>query len=209
MRWGLAAAVAVALTFTLSAAGALTPAQGLTVIATRSKLMSRLSGRGAMALLELDAPAAQTLIADYPDVGLAVHASPRQTVIAGPPDQIDAVVAVVAAQARLARRIEVDVASHHRTIDPILPDLRGMLFAYPQPKPLSMWMKNTYIPLDMVFIDGHGRIAQVIEQTTPFSLDTISSKDPALAVLEIAGGEAKRLGIKPGLRVTHPALVVH
>ncbi len=90
-----------------------------------------------------------------------------------------------------------------------LPDLRGMLFAYPQPKPLSMWMKNTYIPLDMVFIDEHGRIAQVIEQTTPFSLDTISSKEPALAVLEIAGGEAKRLGIKAGLRVTHPALVVH
>lgn len=90
-----------------------------------------------------------------------------------------------------------------------LPDLRGMLFAYPQPKPLSMWMKNTYIPLDMVFIDGHGRIAQVIEQTTPFSLDTIGSKEPALAVLEIAGGEAKRLGIKPGLHVTHPALVVH
>jgi len=90
-----------------------------------------------------------------------------------------------------------------------LPDLRGMLFAYPQPKPLSMWMKNTYIPLDMVFIDEHGRIAQVIEQTTPFSLDTISSKEPALAVLEIAGGEAKRLGIKPGLHVTHPALVVH
>ena len=90
-----------------------------------------------------------------------------------------------------------------------LPDLRGMLFAYPQPKPLSMWMKNTYIPLDMVFIDGHGRIAQVIEQTTPFSLDTISSKEPALAVLEITGGEAKRLGIKAGQRVTHPALAVH
>ena len=90
-----------------------------------------------------------------------------------------------------------------------LPDLRGMLFAYPQPKPLSMWMKNTYIPLDMVFIDEHGRIAQVIEQTTPFSLTTISSREPALAVLEIAGGEARRLGIKPGQRVAHPALVVH
>ena len=90
-----------------------------------------------------------------------------------------------------------------------LPDLRGMLFAYPQSRTLSMWMKNTYIPLDMVFIDEHGRISQVIEQTTPFSLATISSKDPALAVLEIAGGEAKRLGIKPGQRAVHPALVVH
>jgi uncharacterized protein len=90
-----------------------------------------------------------------------------------------------------------------------LPDLRGMLFAYPKPQTLSMWMKNTYIPLDMVFIDEHGRIAQVIEQTTPFSLDTISSKAPAVAVLEIAGGEARRLGIKPGQRAAHPALVVH
>jgi len=87
-----------------------------------------------------------------------------------------------------------------------LPDLRGMLFAYPQPKPLSMWMKNTYIPLDMVFIDGQGRIQQIVEQTTPHSLELIRSKDPALAVLEIAGGEAQRLGIHPGQRVSHPAL---
>src|SRR4029079_8762227 len=76
-----------------------------------------------------------------------------------------------------------------------LPDLRGMLFAYPQPKAISMWMKNTYIPLDMVFIDDHGRIQQIVEQTTPHSLDLIRSNEPALAVLEIAGGEAKRLGI--------------
>ena len=87
-----------------------------------------------------------------------------------------------------------------------LPDLRGMLFAYPQPKPLSMWMKNTYIPLDMVFIDGHGRIQQIVEQTTPHSLDIIRSNEPAIAVLEIAGGEAKRLGIHAGQHVTHPAL---
>jgi len=69
-------------------------------------------------------------------------------------------------------------------------------------------MKNTYIPLDMVFIDERGRIQQIIEQTTPHSLDTISSKDPALAVLEIAGGEAKRLGLHPGQHVRHPALAV-
>ena len=67
------------------------------------------------------------MIADYPDVTLAVYASPRQTVIAGPPEQVDAVIAVVDAQDRLARRIEVDVASHHPTIDPILPELRTAL----------------------------------------------------------------------------------
>jgi uncharacterized membrane protein (UPF0127 family) len=90
-----------------------------------------------------------------------------------------------------------------------LPDLRGMLFVHPQPKTISMWMKNTYIPLDMVFIDERGRVQQVIEQATPHSLDLIRSDKPALAVLEIAGGEARRLGIHPGQRVTHPALVSH
>lgn len=90
-----------------------------------------------------------------------------------------------------------------------LPPDRGMLFVHDQPQPMSMWMKNTYIPLDMVFIDGHGRIQQIVEQTTPHSLDIIRSRDPALAVLEIAAGEARRLGIHPGQRIQHQALVVH
>lgn len=90
-----------------------------------------------------------------------------------------------------------------------LPDLRGMLFVYPEPRAISMWMKNTYIPLDMVFIDAHGRIQQIVEQTTPHSVDLVRSKYPALAVLEIAGGEAQRLGIRPGQHVSHPALGQH
>jgi uncharacterized membrane protein (UPF0127 family) len=90
-----------------------------------------------------------------------------------------------------------------------LPDLRGMLFVHDEPRPISMWMKNTYIPLDMVFIDVHGRIQQIVEETTPHSLDLIQSTQPAAAVLEIAGGEAKRLGIHPGQRVSHPALASH
>ena len=104
-------------------AGALSPAQGLTVIAIRSRLMARLAGQGAMALLELDAAAVEGLIAGYPGVSVAVYASPRQTVVAGPPEQVDALIAVVDGRGRLARRIEVDVASHHRTVDPILPEL--------------------------------------------------------------------------------------
>ncbi|WP_197383074.1 type I polyketide synthase [Mycolicibacterium mengxianglii] len=108
-------------------AGALSVADGLKVIATRSKLMARLAGQGAMALLELDAAAAEKLITDYSDITLAVYASPNQTVIAGPPAQVDAVIAVVDGQGRLARRIEVDVASHHPTIDPILAELRSAL----------------------------------------------------------------------------------
>ncbi|MCW2517097.1 MAG: polyketide synthase family protein [Mycobacterium sp.] len=123
-------------------AGALTPAEGLTVIGTRSRLMSRLSGQGAMALLELDAQATEELIADHHDVSLAVHASPRQTVIAGPPAQVDAVIAAVEAQNRLARRVEVDVASHHPTVDPILPELRTALRGL-TPKPPRIPLLST------------------------------------------------------------------
>jgi phthiocerol/phenolphthiocerol synthesis type-I polyketide synthase D len=102
-------------------------ADGLKVIATRSQLMARLAGQGAMALLELEPAAAENLIADYSDLTVAVYASPNQTVIAGPPEQVDAVIATVDSQGRLARRIEVDVASHHPTVDPILPELRRAL----------------------------------------------------------------------------------
>ncbi|WP_123029666.1 acyltransferase domain-containing protein, partial [Mycolicibacterium stellerae] len=116
-------------------AGALTPAEGLRIIATRSRLMSRLAGQGAMALLELDADATAELIADQPDVTLAVFASPGQTVIAGPPADVDGLIAKVAGQTRLARRIEVDVASHHPTIDPILSELRSALADLAPKKP--------------------------------------------------------------------------
>ncbi len=118
-------------------AGALNPAEGLKVIATRSRLMARLSGQGAMALIELEAAEAEELLAGYPDVSLAVYASPRQVVIAGPPDQVDAVIAVVSARDLLARRVDVDVASHHSIIDPVLPELRAAL-ADLAPKPPSL-----------------------------------------------------------------------
>ncbi len=108
-------------------AGALTPAEGLRVIATRSRLMARLSGMGAMAFVELDAKSTEAVIADYQQVGIAVYASPRETVIAGPPEQVDAVIGRVAALNRLARRIDVDVASHHPIIDSVLPELRTAL----------------------------------------------------------------------------------
>src|ERR1700761_2981491 len=107
--------------------GALSPADGLKVIATRSKLMSRLSGQGAMALLELGAAEAEKLVGQYPDVTVAVYAAPEQTVIAGPPEQVDAAIESVDAQGLLARRVEVDVASHHPTVDPILTELKDAL----------------------------------------------------------------------------------
>jgi uncharacterized protein len=87
-----------------------------------------------------------------------------------------------------------------------LPPLRGMLFVHAEPRPLSMWMKNTYIALDMVFIGADGHIQQIIANTKPHSEDLIRSKKPALAVLELAAGEAERLGLRAGQRVQHAAL---
>jgi phthiocerol/phenolphthiocerol synthesis type-I polyketide synthase A len=108
-------------------AGALSPADGLRVITIRSRLMSRLAGQGAVALLELDADAAEKLIADYPEVSLAGYLSPRQTVVAGLVAQVDAVIAAVTAQERFAKRVNMEVASHTALMDPILPELRSAL----------------------------------------------------------------------------------
>ena len=82
----------------------------------------------------------------------------------------------------------------------------GMLFLYRRSGFVSMWMKNTLIPLDMVFIAADGRIAYVAERTVPGSLASISAGEPVKAVLELNGGTAARLGIRPGDRVIYPAL---
>jgi uncharacterized membrane protein (UPF0127 family) len=65
-------------------------------------------------------------------------------------------------------------------------------------------MKNTYIPLDMIFIRGDGRILRIAENTTPLSERIIASGGPVRAVLEVIGGTAQKLGIAPGDRVAHP-----
>jgi phthiocerol/phenolphthiocerol synthesis type-I polyketide synthase A len=129
--------------------GALSAADGLKVISTRSRLMARLSGQGAMALLEVSGDDAEEFLADYPDVSVAVEASPRQIVIAGPPDQVDAVIAVVSAKDRLARRVDVDVASHHSIIDPVLDELRTELADLsPQPPSVPVFVTTGGQPTD-------------------------------------------------------------
>lgn len=84
-----------------------------------------------------------------------------------------------------------------------LPEDRGMLFDFGTPRPVSMWMKNTYIPLDMLFIREDGTIAYIAENTVPKSLDTIGISEPVLAVLELAGGVTRKHGIRAGDRVYH------
>jgi uncharacterized membrane protein (UPF0127 family) len=86
-----------------------------------------------------------------------------------------------------------------------LPEDAGMLFLYGSPQPASMWMKNTLIPLDMLFIRGDGRIVHIAANTKPHSLDPISAGQNVTAVLELKGGQSAKLGIQPGAIVMHPA----
>jgi uncharacterized membrane protein (UPF0127 family) len=85
-----------------------------------------------------------------------------------------------------------------------LPEGRGMLFDFKRDQPLTMWMKDTPLTLDMIFIRSDGSIARIFENAKPLSTRTISSGSPVRAVLEVPGGSARRLGIEPGNRVLHP-----
>jgi uncharacterized membrane protein (UPF0127 family) len=85
-----------------------------------------------------------------------------------------------------------------------LPENQGMLFPYSDERELSMWMHNTYIPLDMLFIRPDGVIHRIEARAEPLSDRVIASGGPVSAVLELAGGAAERLGIKAGDRVQYP-----
>jgi uncharacterized protein len=85
-----------------------------------------------------------------------------------------------------------------------MPADAGMLFEYDHPQPVAFWMKNTLIPLDMLFIGADGTVLDIHERAVPLSLDSIASNGPVLGVLELNGGTASRLGIKRGDRVDHP-----
>lgn len=86
----------------------------------------------------------------------------------------------------------------------VLPADAGMLFDFKVDQPVAMWMRNTRIPLDMVFIRRDGRIANIAQRTVPFSEASIFSSGPVRAVLELNSGTAERLGLRPGDRVIHP-----
>jgi uncharacterized protein len=85
-----------------------------------------------------------------------------------------------------------------------LPQGQGMLFDFHREQEVSFWMQNTYIPLDMVFIRGDGRILRIAENTEPLSTQLIPSGGPVRAVLEVTGGTTRKLGIAPGDRVASP-----
>jgi uncharacterized membrane protein (UPF0127 family) len=87
---------------------------------------------------------------------------------------------------------------------PYLPAGRGMLFEFEAPRTVLMWMKDTLIPLDMLFIRSDGTVARIAENAEPESTRTIASGEAVAGVLEINAGLASKLGIKPNDRVIHP-----
>ena len=95
---------------------------------------------------------------------------------------------------------ERSIGLMHRT--ELAPD-RGMLFDFGATRPVTMWMKNTLISLDMFFAESTGRIVAIAERTTPLSEKRIRSGQPVRFVLEMIGGSARRLGIAPGDRLRH------
>jgi uncharacterized membrane protein (UPF0127 family) len=104
-------------------------------------------------------------------------------------------------------RVEMAVDSSHQMIGlmfrPSVGPNEGMLFDWGAPRESSMWMRNTITALDMVFITQDGHIHRIAERTVPLSLDTVSSRGPVRATLELAAGTAERLNLRVGDRVLH------
>ena len=108
-----------------------------------------------------------------------------------------------------AHRIDIEVAEsdreqqHGLMFRQSLGDSEGMLFPYPSAREITMWMRNTYISLDMIFIRGDGIVHRIATDTEPFSERIIPSEGEVTAVLEMKAGSARRLGLKPGDRADY------
>lgn len=85
-----------------------------------------------------------------------------------------------------------------------MPRMAGMLFVYERPQPANFWMRNTLIPLDMLFADAQGVVTRIHENAQPLDETPVPGGDGVLYVLEINGGMAERLGIEEGARLVHP-----
>ncbi|WP_299591772.1 DUF192 domain-containing protein [uncultured Tateyamaria sp.] len=88
---------------------------------------------------------------------------------------------------------------------PSMPTSEGMLFVYPRPQPLSFWMRNTLIPLDMLFVDPTGTVTRVHHEAVPLDETPIPGGDGLTHVLEINGGLARLMGIREGAQLRHPS----
>ncbi len=128
--------------------------------------------------------------------------------LAGGAAKADAGLDVVTATGR--HHYEVEIAADEASREHGLMDRRamaanhGMLFEFPTRALVTFWMKDTYLPLDMVFIDANGKVARVYENATPMSEKLIPSIEPVTAVLELNAGQAKAIGLKRGDKVVFP-----
>ncbi len=109
--------------------------------------------------------------------------------------------------ARHEFRVEVAASPEQQTVGLMFREAvgpaEGMLFDWGAPRESSMWMRNTLVPLDMLFITADGRIHRIAERTVPHSLAPVDSRGPVRATLELAGGTAERLDLRVGDRVLH------
>lgn len=140
---------------------------------------------------------------------LAVAALPRLAAAQRPPIVYERSELTIETAAGARHRFDVEMAdTDERRANGLMfrtsmaPDA-GMLFDFRSDQPVSMWMRNTFIPLDMLFIARDGRVVNIAERTVPRSEATIPSDGPVRAVLELNGGTAARLGLRPGDRVLH------
>ncbi len=135
--------------------------------------------------------------------GCAPSAPEARRAVAGPVERLDI------ATARGSVRLQVEIAdteaerSQGLMCRSAMAADHGMLFDFKAEKPVYFWMKNTILPLDMLFVAADGRIVAIAPQTTPFSEDPVGPGVPVLAVLELNAGRAAALGIAPGDRISH------
>ena len=105
-------------------------------------------------------------------------------------------------------QVEIAKDEEHRALGLMnrryMPADRGMLFEFDREAPVAFWMKNTYIPLDMIFISPAGKVTNVVANAEPLSERAIPSGPPCLAVLELNSGRAQAIGLKAGDTVRHP-----
>jgi uncharacterized membrane protein (UPF0127 family) len=141
--------------------------------------------------------------------GLFVPASRLARAQTGPQPRLPTEPLVIATRggARHEFRVEMAVQPDHQTVGLMFREAvgpnEGMLFDWGAPRESSMWMRNTLIPLDMLFIAADGRIHRIAERTIPHSLAPVDSRGPVRATLELAGGTAERLDLRVGDRALH------
>lgn len=133
----------------------------------------------------------------------AVQGAPMELPVDGTPLTFEADGEVVSFQIEIADTEERRARGLMFRTD--LPEDRGMLFVFEQTRPVGFWMKNTPLPLDLVFIDEEGTVIDILPGE-PFSTASIAPDAPSRFVLELHQGTSDRVGLEPGTRLDHPAI---